>query len=290
MRVTKSWVALVAGAVLQWAPGYALADAVVGNVGTLAVAVSFTCVTEGCDTTADAWSALSTLNVDASSGGGGLNAASVSRGSWPTPESASGSVALTGGLAVPTLKAGAASASLRWVGGAALGVQRYTYSGSVDTLSLTWNLTGSITNPDGDDTTGLAVYAAFVDGAALDDFPDLSTADPLAVALFLATLADGLPTDDVRQLNATDDAVTESGTIDFDVTDGQEFYLLMGLLAGAGGQNAVAESLSTLTAQFAGSPALTPTLQPTGNGIPLPATAAMALLGLALLARTQRRR
>lgn len=259
------------------------------QAGTLATVASYACApaSQTCDTPADMLSALLTTTVHASDGGIGQATATASHGAgYPTPGSATGTAAVTGGLAVPILKAGAASLSSQWLGGQSLAIQAYTYNGPGETLALGWNLTGSITNPDADSVTGLVVFAGFFDAATLGAFPDVSS--PLTAVTLLATLATSSPDDEFRQFT-TDGAVSESGSISLAVTPGQQFYLVMGLMAAAGGDAAAAESLSTLTAAFRGQPSLVPTLDNDGT-VPLPATAALALLALALMPAARRRR
>lgn len=284
MNLPRFWapVSLAASALLATGPVHA--DAVLDQFGTLATVASFTCVTQGCDTSSDALSALFTTAVDASNGGIGQSSASTMvGGGWPNAGGASGSATVTGGLAVPVLRAGAASKSLQWLGGQALAVQSYTYTGAGETLTLAWHLTGTIDNPDGDGSTGLVMFAGFFDAATLGAFPDVS--NPVGAATLLASLATASTNDEFQEFTA-DGVVNASSTLSLSVTQGQQFYLVMGLMAAAGGADAGAESLSTFTAQFRGSPNLQPALL---RSVPLPATAALALLGLALLPATRRR-
>lgn len=285
MTSQRLWAPLALAASGLLAAGPSQAGATLDQFGTLATVASFSCVTEGCDTASDLVSALLTTKVDASNGGIGQSAASTAvGGGWPNAGGASGSATVNGGLAVPVLKAGAASKSLQWLGGQALAVQSYTYTGAGETLTLGWHLTGNIDNPDNDQTTGLVMFAGFFDAAALGAFPDVS--NPLGAATLLASLATASPNDEFQEIT-TDGVVNTNGTLSLSVTQGQQFYLVMGLMAAAGGADAGAESLSTFTAQFRGAPSLQPALL---RSVPLPATAALALLGLALLPATRRRR
>lgn len=262
----------------------ALAASTPLNHGTLASVTTYPCASDACGFADALTYLLNTPVVAASDGGAGQNSAAVAMGTWPTSGSASGQVDLAAGLAVPVLKAGATGAANAWWSGQALGIQSYIYNGAGETLSLSWNLTGSVLNPDGDSSTGLAVYAAFIPAGQIAAFPDVS--DPLGVAALLAGLADSEPTDDVKSFTATDAQVAEAGTISLVVSEGEQFYLLMGLLAGAGGQGAQAESLSTLVAGFDNlRGGLTPLLLPASNGVPLPGTLWLVLAGLAVAAR-----
>ncbi|MEQ8497112.1 MAG: hypothetical protein RLW61_17675 [Gammaproteobacteria bacterium] len=248
--------------------------------GTLATASSYTCSSDFCgaDTVPELLALTTTLAVDASDGGDNVTSAAVSLGgAYPAPGFASGAATAAGGLGVPVLRAGAASDTSGWISGQALAVQAYEYTGPGETLSLTWNLTGSVNNPDADTLTGLVVFAGFFSQAELPAFPEVDPSDPSATAFLLATLALVSPDDNFLEFTATNANVVESGNISIDVTNGEEFYLAMGLMAGAGGSNATAESLSTLVADFDGAPLLTPAF----TSVPLPGAA--WLLGSALI-------
>ncbi len=275
---------LIASAMLAACPlvlaGNADAAATLTEWGTLATASSYTCSSDFCgaDTVSEILALATTLSVEASDGGGNATSAAVSiGGDYPAPGSASGSATAAGGLGVPVLKAGAAADAGRWIAGQAFAVQAYEYTGAGETLSLTWNLTGSINNPDADSLTGLVVFAGFFSQAALPAFPEVDPSNPASTAFLLASLALVSPDDNFLEFTATDPNTVESGTIGIDVTNGEQFYLAMGLMAGAGGANATAESLSTLVADFDGAPPLTPAF----TAVPVPG--AVWLLGSALI-------
>lgn len=255
------------------------------NWGTLATISEYTCTSDFCgaDTVAEALALLG-LTVGPIDGAAGNTSATVSSGSWPSPGSASGTATVASGLGIPILKAGAASPANTWLGGQALAIQAYEYTGPDPTLiTLNWNLTGSILNPDGDPLTGLVVFAGFFTDAQLPTFPDVSI--PLNAFTLLVDLALASPADNFNEYTTQNASVNESGTIDIQVANGDDFYLIMGLMAGAGGSDALAESLSTLTAEFAGQPALSPAFT-----VPLPAAAWLfgsALLGLAGIRRSR---
>ncbi len=250
--------------------------------GTLATISSYDCVTESCDPESDAASLELTLTVGPIDGALGQNSAAVAVGTtWPAPGSASGAATVASGLAVPILKAAAASTSKTWLAGQALAIQAYTYGGAGETLSLNWNLTGSVNNPDNDGVTGLVVFAGFFKADSLLAFPNVS--QPFTAFRLLTALATSSPVDEFHKFTATG-AVTEAGTIDLTVVTGEEFYLVMGLMAGAGGSDANAQSLSTLEGVFQGTPDLTPAL----TAVPIPP--AVWLLGSALVGLITRRR
>ena len=244
--------------------------------GSLATLSTFTCANERCNPLDDFLGFTNTLTVNPIDGGVGQTSANVSVGSWPTPGSASGSATVSSGFGIPILKAGATGESNTWHGGQALAIQAYAYSGAGETVSLNWDLTGNITNPDGDGVTGLVVLASFVAANALPAFPDVT--QPLSAYTLLESLATPGPTTNLLEFTA-DGAVHETGTIQIDVANGEQFYLVMGLMAGAGGSGAIAESLSTFDASFVGSPALSPAFA----AVPLPAAVWMfgsALFGI----------
>jgi len=248
--------------------------------GTLATASSYTCSSDFCgaETVSEILALTTTLSVDASDGGDNVTSAAVSLGgAYPAPGSASGSATAAGGLGVPVLKAGAAADTGRWIAGQAFAVQAYQYDGAGETLSLTWNLTGSVNNPDADSLTGLVVFAGFFSQAELPAFPEVDPSNPTSTAFLLASLALVSPDDNFLEFTTTDPNTIETGTISIDVTHGEEFYLAMGLMAGAGGANATAESLSTLVGEFSGAPPLTPAF----TSVPIPG--AVWLLGSALI-------
>lgn len=252
--------------------------------GTLATISAYDCVTEQCDTDADALSLAATLTVDPVDGAVGQLAATVATGTLPDPGSATGIATVSSGLGIPVLKAGAASASGHWIGGQALAVQAYTYTGAGETLSLDWNLTGNVTNPDGDGVTGLVVFAGFFRSDAAFAFPDAS--DPFTAYLLLTSLALASPADEFREFTAGG-AVSETGTIDIAVSANDEFYLVMGLMAGAGGIDAVAESLGTLVGEFHGAPSLTPAFV---APVPVPPAAWLLASSCGALFAARRRR
>jgi hypothetical protein len=249
--------------------------------GTLATISSYDCVNDLCDPFSGAQTFAETLAVGPSDGAIGQNSAAVAVGTtWPAPGSASGTATVASGLAVPVLKAAAAATSNSWLAGQALAIQAYTYGGAGETLSLNWNLTGSVNNPDNDGVTGLVVFAGFFKDSLLA-FPNV--AQPSTVFALLKSLETLSPVDEFHKFTANG-AVTEGGTIDLTVTTGEEFYLVMGLMAGAGGSNANAQSLSTLVGAFQGTPDLTPAL----TAVPIPPAA--WLLGSALAGLITRRR
>lgn len=267
--------------------------------GTLATVSTFDCTGEDCGADAgDAVLLLTTLSVDPVVGGTGVTSSTAATGTtttWPYPAgSASGTATVSSGLGIPVIRAAAASESMSWLGGQALAIQAYEYTGPGETLSLTWTLDGNITNPDDDPLTGLVLFTGFFSASELSAFPDLDpggtgTPDPFLAYALLTSLALGSPADNFLEFTA-DGAVAEMGAITIDVATGDEFYLAMGLTAGAGGSGAAAESLSTLTASFAGAPALTPAFTATpASTVPEPAALLLLTGGLGVLLCLRRR-
>jgi hypothetical protein len=253
--------------------------------GALATVSSFSCPSDSCggDTVADALLLGSTLQVGPTDGGAGANSANVAIAPTDQSGGVQASATVSPGFAVPVLKAGALGTANAWRGGQALVSQGYTYAGTgPEMLSLNWQLDGTILNPDADPVTGLVVFVGFFEATSLV-FPDVST--PLNAFTLLASLALASPADNFLEFTASG-AVQDAGTVSIEVNDGAQFYLVMGLMAGAGGAGSSALSLSTLTAEFAGLPAITPSL----TAVPVPAAAWMLLSGLLPLAAVARRR
>ncbi len=165
---------------------------VLTQFGTAASIASFSCATQACDPRDDPFLFAGSLSLAALAGGVGQGSASVATGTWPDPGSASGSVTVASALAVPLLKAGAAaprSATGSWLAGQPLPIQGYTYTGLGETLSLNWDLTGSVANPDDVSATGLVMFAGFLSASELSVFPDLSN-PPTAISLLVSLSAD----------------------------------------------------------------------------------------------------
>lgn len=277
----------------MWVTGISMSLAVAVNAlaasasldewGALASISTAQCASDFCGDATDAFGFFGSLAVAPVDGGAGATTASVSSGTYPAPGGAVAEATVSGGLAVPLLRAAAAGDGQVWIGGQALVAQGYSYTGSgPQTLSLDWVLEGDIVNPDADPTTGFVVFVGFFDVGSLS-FPDLG--DPLAAYTLLGSLALASPDDNFREFTATG-AVLAGDTLSIDVDTGAQFYLVMGLMAGAGGAGASAQSLSNLTAQFQGLPPLTPVIAT----VPLPASAWLLLGGLGSLLGLARRR
>lgn len=263
--------------------GARAAVATLDDWGALTTISSAQCATDFCGAVTDMLGFVGSLTVSPVDGGVGMSSASTATGSYPAPGGAQAEANVSTGLAVPVLRAAAAGSANAWFGAQALVAQGYTYTGTgPQTLSLDWTLDGDIVNPDGDSITGFVVFVGFFEVNSLS-FPDVS--QPLQAYSLLSELAIASPDDNFREFTASG-AVLAGDTLSIDVDTGAQFYLVMGLMAGAGGAGANAESLSTLSAAFQGNLALSPTI----TAVPLPAAGWLLLAGLAPLAARKRRR
>lgn len=197
----------------------------------------------------------------------------------------------TSGLRIPVLRARVESAMDDFfVSGAALGLQAYRFTGSDGTpVSLNVSLDGSVNKaPDSSNLTGLEVNVWIMSASTPFTFP----ADPVPVSELVANIIlDSFPEDPFITSMAWDAASTGTGIIDrtdqldFSLDNGDEFYLMAALSAGADGINASALSWSTLTMEFD-----TTELQ-AASVVPLPAAAWLfgtGLLGLIGIARREK--
>jgi hypothetical protein len=256
--------------------------------GTLASVSSYTCASDFCgDDVLDPVLLATTLTIlDVDGQDGQTSAMTGVGGSYPTPGSASGMATVSSGLGLPILKAGAASQASTWIAGQALAIQAYEYTGLGETISLTWTLTGSINNPDSDPLTGLSVFARLFRATDLGAFPVIDETDQettVATAFLLGSLALISSEDNFQEFTTTigggggPDPIIGTDTVSLEVVTGEEFYLAMGLMAGAGGVNATSQSLSTLVGDFDQPYAVAPAFA----AVPVPG--AVWLLGSAVI-------
>jgi hypothetical protein len=199
----------------------------------------------------------------------------------------------TSGLSVPVLRARAESTKDDFfVSGAALGIQAYQFTGADSTIvSLDLSLDGSVTKSlNSSDLTGLEMNVWIMSASTPFTFP----ADPVPVSDLVAQIIVDATLAGVDPFIASmtwDAAFTGTGTInlndqlDFILDNGDEFYLMAALSAGADGDGASALSWSTLTMEFN-----TTDLQ-VASVVPLPAAAWLfgsGLLGLVGMARRKK--
>jgi len=183
---------------------------------------------------------------------------------------------VAGGLG-PSVRVDADSAAGSWMDGTATAVQGYTYVGGLpDTIEVNVALTGTIGNPDADPATGLAAQVSYV-------------GDANVASLVFLNAAQGLITPDgaVQLEQTTGGVVALSDVLSIPVSPGDQFYLVASSAATAGGVNAFAESLGTLTVTFdAGDAAnLVPAF-----AVPVPAMGGVciALLAIAMVGVARR--
>lgn len=207
--------------------------------------------------------------------------ASGGKGTISTSQSLSGSVigdsgslfaeaTILGGLNTPLLRGSAESNTGKYSNIQATGIQGYTVTSGGDNqiISADLRLTGSVLNPQGNDLTGLTASAVLV-----------KVVDPLDFLFEQASLFLLGPDAVNLSQTTTEAAVDLTTTLDLTVNQGDQFYLVATLGAGAAGLGANALSLSTLSVEF--DSVSIPSL--TAASVPLPASIwlfASVLVGL----------
>jgi len=144
------------------------------------------------------------------------------------------------GVLTPVVRVDANALAGGWMDGTGTAVQGYTYVGvAPDSIDVNVQLTGTVGNPDGDPATGLAAQVSYV-------------GDANVASLVFENAVQGLiiPDGAVQLEQTADGAVALADVLSIPVSPGDQFYLLVSSAATAGGVNAFAESLSTLTVSF----------------------------------------
>ncbi|MCB1751639.1 MAG: hypothetical protein KDI74_07930 [Gammaproteobacteria bacterium] len=196
------------------------------------------------------------------------------------------------GVSLPVLRARAESTmDDLFVSGAALGLQAYQFTGAdATTLSLDVNLEGTVArSAESSDLTGLEVSVWIMSANAPVVFP----AEPVTVTELVAQIIAEAISDPTGPFNpiitklSWDAASTgtgiinRNGTLDFLLNNGDEFYLMAALSAGADGVGASALSWSTLTMAFDTTALQAASTVPLPPGVWLFATGLLGLLGAA---------
>jgi len=224
------------------------------------------------------------LLVEEGNGGAGSAAASFNLSN--ARGTVNSSVAIDGGLSVPSLAAFASSNPNSFVQTEATGIQGYTYTAAnAGTITLSATLTGNITNPDNDEATGLTAQICLIPDSGTFFFTD---------AAFTCLLS-GITPSSTQMLVTATGAVNQSQNIAIDLTPGDDFYVVAVLTAAAAGSAAVSDASNTLTMEFTianhstdPNPAttLTPAFSAPINVPMLPLGGLLALfIGIAVLAK-----
>ncbi len=209
---------------------------------------------------------------------------------------------IKGELATPTLKVKASATVDSWIAAGAYAIQGYEYTGAGENISFDINFDGNLTNLDSDTATGFAggmylfstqqmlatqqVSATFLSVPSFFSDPALFSA---VLDLGSSFLGDNQVFEfEAHSGDASTGAVNESGQININLIDGDQFYLVSAVLASAGGNGAIADAYSTFSAEV--DPSFAGQLDPVGvSAVPVPAAVwffISGLLGLIGIKRT----
>jgi len=178
---------------------------------------------------------------------------------------------------LPTLKVYGSSAEGAGAFANAFGVQGYTYHGADTTITLDFNLHGSVAdNLSGYVNNSLSASVAVIFGSTLDWYADFAT------LVYEVAPGNG---DTVAGIGSAyiGSGINQNspGSITFDLTDGMDFYVVASM--GATSKNGFADGMNTFTMQFNDDTGLV-----AASVVPVPAAVwlfASGLLGLAGVAR-----
>jgi len=247
--------------------------------GTIASVASGYCLNNTC-TPSD----VLTTGITVAPISNGYNLVSSATGSVSIAQgTAQSSSEITGELATPILKVKASSTTGSWIAAGAYAIQGYEYTGAGEKLSFDINFDGILTNPDNDTATGFAGGMYLFSARQMLLAPSFFS-DPSLFSTVLALGSSSLEKNqmykfEVHSGDVLTGAVNESGQINIDLIDGDQFYLVSAVLASAGGINAIADAYSTFTAavdsDFVGQ------LDPVGvAAVPVPAAVWFFMSGL----------
>lgn len=198
--------------------------------------------------------------------------------------SASASAVYTGSSTyLPTLKVSASSGLGKGASANAFGVQGYNYSGSGSSITLDFNLHGSVgDNASGYTSSYASASIAVIASSSLEWYPAFGT-----LVHEIATLTPGnevVGNKSISINNGLDQ--NSSGSITFDVFDGMDFYVVASMNASA--KNGFADASHTFTMEFENDSGLTASAQV--SAVPVPAAVWLFGSGLVGLVSMSRRR
>lgn len=195
--------------------------------------------------------------------------------------SASATAVYTGSSTyLPTLKVNASSGLGKRASANAFGVQGYSYNGTETSITLDFNLHGSVgNNASGYTSSYVSASIAVVASSSLEWYPDFGT--------LVYEIASLIPGNEVvgNKFVSINDGLDQnsSGSITFDVFDGMDFYVVASMNASA--NNGFADASHTFTMEFDNDSGLTAAQV---SAVPVPAAVWLfgsGLVGLVGLAR-----